>query len=912
MHYYPLKNPIFSVTGIPVMASKLVRKTSGILILLSLLLTGFTVDAAGSGPERDNRSILLTDRAGAVETPHAITSPHSESRNDIPVPEFLGYPLPVNGSLSGQTGHSESHSSFSIHNNGIDIYQIGRQEEKIIHITDYLYRRPEIREAYETYLRMKREAPEELQAMAQTVTYSIGDTRNFYVYNIAESTGGSPVYDEILFELRAIGEKSEIWVEVEELAPGKIDDNVVSAMMEALEVRTPPLSVNPDQGIIFNNIDIFALGNPALVPDPDGSGVVKVLISNLNDGWDPEEGGGFTAGFFNPADLAPRTVIRNSNHAAILYINSYPGIYSDDQPANPNRPLSTVAHEFQHLIQAGRGHLITFMDEGQSETAEIYNGFNGRSMVFLNDPDEVSGDVETQNADGFLRWRRGEQAVLNDYQRAQLFHSYLYERIGVDGVGRLTQSGPGNPWVQYQNMLNNSGSGLEFRNVLTEFYIANLLNDPSIGDGRYGYTLPQHAGVRVTNPGRRYGAEERSWVRNEQVRLRYGGAKYTEWRHVQDLSISLSSPPEIIHYLVLDEEDSDGPPEVIRLNGNEFNGEGLYRSATLVSVNTVVQSTANFGSRQFLYTAEWIPSEIREVEISYAVKPTAGYVPIPLDFSAESTFKGVAVRVDPTYDGVLKGVDFTLWHTPESVEGTGTLQVILTDSRRSSGQGPDAIYVPNEVITFRELDFGDLRPGFNSVDFTADEITLDAGRNYHFYFRVVDESEDAQLYFTFDQGSNDKSDQNYYPVRSMLAAHSTATGNLSGWSRLLGNPESDRDNDNKNMVMTARVLSRVPFDDDRPELPVSERFELLYNYPNPFNNDTKVSFNIPASVENEVRVLVEVYDVLGRRVKTLMDENRSAGKHDVLFRAQGLSSGIYILRMIAGGSTDTHKLMLLK
>ncbi len=870
------------------------------ILTLAVLLAGMNSVAVGQQPDRERQSASLTDRPGAVELIYTEREPGARAGQSAYTHENLhghhGHPI------TGHQGHRPE----------IDLYHVGQQEEIVIHITDYLYRQPEIREAYEAYLRLREEAPEALEVMAQTVTYNVGDTRKFFVYSIEESEPGSAVYDEIQFVLRAVGEKSEIWVEQEEYGPGKIDDNVVDAMMEALEDRTPPNSVNPDQGIILNNIDIFALGNPDLVPDPDGTGVVKVLISNLNDGWDPDGGGGFTAGFFNPADLAPRTVNRNSNQAAILYINSYPGIYTDDQPANPNRPLSTVAHEFQHLIQAGRGNLITFLDEGQSEAAEIFNGFNARSMTFLNDPDEVSGHVETQSADGFLRWRRGEQAVLNDYQRAQLFHSYLYERVGVDAVGRLTQSGSGNPWVQYQNILNSAGSGLEFRDVLADFYVANWLNNTQIGDGRYGYTLPQQAGVRANTPGRRYGDEERSWVRNEPVSLRYGGAKYTEWRNVQDLSISVNSSSEIIHYVIVDEDGASGPPEVIRLNGSNFDRDGMFRSVVLVSVNTVVQSVSSFGSRQFTYSAEWIPSELRVVDISYAVKPTAGYVPFPLNFSAETVFRGVAVRIDPRYEGVLQGVDFTLWHTSESVVGTGTLQVILTDSRLSSGQAADAIFVPNEAIAFREIDFENLRPGSNSVDFTADEINLEADTNYHFYYRIVDESEDAQLLLAFDQGSNDKSDNNYYPVRSLLGGYDPSTGNLNGWSRLLGTANNDRDNDNKNLVMTARVLSRVPLDEHQPKQPVSERFELLYNYPNPFNNETLVLFNIPSSVEGDVRVRVEVYDILGRRVMTLMDENRQAGKQDVLFEAGNLSSGIYILRMTAGGSADSHKLMLLK
>ncbi len=871
-------------------------RSPGILTVF-VFLSGIVSVGSGQEPVRDSERGSLTDRPGAIEIPFTEIHPknrHSEATNAKQTPGHL---------IPGHHGHVHP----------LSIYHTGKQEEKVIHITDYLYRQPEIREAYEAYLRMRKESPEELAVMAQTVAYEVGDTRNFFVYNIDESEPGSPVFDEVLFELRAVGSASEIWVEQEELGPGKIGESVVSAMMEALEVRTPPNSVNPDQGIILNNIDIFAQGNPDLVPDPDSTGMVKVLIANIQDGWDPDEGGGFTAGFFNPIDLAPRTLNRNSNQAAILYINSYPGIYTDNQPANPNRPLNTVAHEYQHLIQAGRGNLrMTFLDEGQSEVAEIFNGFNARSMVFLNDPDEVSGNVESRSLEGFLRWRTGEQAVLNDYQRAQLFHSYLYELVGVDAVGRLTQSGPGNPWVQYQNMLNNADSGLDFREVLADFYVTNWVNDPGIADGRYGYTLPQQSGVRATNPAIRYGTEERSWVSNESVSLRYGGAQYTEWRFVQDLSLSVNSPQEIRHYVIAEADGASGPPEIVRLT-DDLTFDGMYRSVVLVSVNTVVQSISGpgFGSRQFTYSAEWIPSELREVDISYSVKPTAGFVPIPLEFSSDVTFLGVAVRLDLQYEGLLKEVDFTLWHTTESVEGTGTLQVILTDSRPSSGEGTNAIFVPNEAITFRELDFSELRPGMNTVDFSEDEINLEAGVNYHFYFRIVDASEDAQLLFSFDQGSDDTSDKNYYPVRTLLGGYNPE-GELTGWSRLLGKDDNERDNDNKNMIMATRVLSRIPLEGSLPELPVSDRFELLYNYPNPFNSETQVWFNIPDSVTDEVRVRVEVYDILGRRVMTLMDENRLSGKQEVLFDAGNLSSGIYILRMNAGGSADSHKLMLLK
>ncbi len=872
-------------------------------IFLALLTGMFSLSIA-----QDNTTRNASDRNNLLEKPGGLLLEQV----------ITGFRHP-DQTHPAQTHPANSHPAHDPHTHTYPMFahpersHFEGQREKVIHVTDYLYRIPEIREAYETYLRLKKEAPHELLGMHQTVTYEVGDTRLFNVFNLEDSQPGSAVYDEVLFELRAVGEKSKIWVEQAELAPGKIDQQVVDAIMEALEVRTPPRSVNPEQGIILNNIDIFAMGDVSRVPDPDNSGKVKVLISDIQDGWDPVEGGGFTAGFFNPADLAPKTVNRNSNEAAILYINSYPGIYTDNQPANPNRPLSTVAHEYQHLIQAGRNNLITFMDEGQSEIAEIFNGFNARSMVFLNNPDEVSVNVESQSFDGFFRWRRGEQEVLMDYQRAQLFHSYLYERVGVEVVGSLTQIGWGNPWVQYQNMLNSAGSGLEFRRVLSEFYVANWLNNPSLNDGRYGYTLPQQSTARATNPGQRFEVDDRPWIRNEPVSLRYGGAQYTQWRHVHDLSLSLISPSEIYHYVIAVADEDDAIPEVIEMDDSELFLEGLYSSVVLVSVNTVVQSVTTFGSRQFTYSANWIPSDIRVVDISYNAKPVAGFVAFPFEYNTETEFRGIAARVDPEYSGVLQGVDFQLGHTDEAVTGSGMLLVSLTESYHRSGEGAGLVFAPQNEITYTVIDFDDLNPGTNSIDFSDHEIELEAEQNYHFVFVIYDESDDAQLMFNFDQGSDDQSDRNYYPVRTLLAGFNT-DGELTSWSRIRGDDTSPTNNDNKNLMMTTRVLSRVPITEGVPDLPESERFELLSNYPNPFNSKTAIRFNIPDVVEGETRVLLELYDVLGRRVMTLSDENRPAGAHTVTFDPgnQNLASGIYVVRMLAEGTSDTHRIMYLK
>ncbi|WP_234573345.1 choice-of-anchor Q domain-containing protein [Rhodohalobacter sp. 614A] len=89
---------------------------------------------------------------------------------------------------------------------------------------------------------------------------------------------------------------------------------------------------------------------------------------------------------------------------------------------------------------------------------------------------------------------------------------------------------------------------------------------------------------------------------------------------------------------------------------------------------------------------------------------------------------------------------------------------------------------------------------------------------------------------------------------------------------------------------------------------VPERFELAQNYPNPFNPTTVISYQLPVSSE----VRLEVYDMLGRNVATLVNEQVAAGRHSVHFDASHLSSGIYLYRLAAGNQVMTKKLTVVK
>jgi len=85
-------------------------------------------------------------------------------------------------------------------------------------------------------------------------------------------------------------------------------------------------------------------------------------------------------------------------------------------------------------------------------------------------------------------------------------------------------------------------------------------------------------------------------------------------------------------------------------------------------------------------------------------------------------------------------------------------------------------------------------------------------------------------------------------------------------------------------------------------------FSLSQNYPNPFNATTTISYNLP----EESDVTIDLYDIMGRKIETLVSGAQSAGTHSVVWDASNVSSGVYLYRIIAGNYTETRRCNLLK
>jgi len=86
------------------------------------------------------------------------------------------------------------------------------------------------------------------------------------------------------------------------------------------------------------------------------------------------------------------------------------------------------------------------------------------------------------------------------------------------------------------------------------------------------------------------------------------------------------------------------------------------------------------------------------------------------------------------------------------------------------------------------------------------------------------------------------------------------------------------------------------------------KFSLSQNYPNPFNPSTTLEYQLP----KRAHVTIKIFDVIGREVASLVNEERDAGTFKAIWNASKFSSGMYFARMVAGSFSITKKLLLLK
>ncbi|MBM4159220.1 MAG: T9SS type A sorting domain-containing protein, partial [Ignavibacteria bacterium] len=108
------------------------------------------------------------------------------------------------------------------------------------------------------------------------------------------------------------------------------------------------------------------------------------------------------------------------------------------------------------------------------------------------------------------------------------------------------------------------------------------------------------------------------------------------------------------------------------------------------------------------------------------------------------------------------------------------------------------------------------------------------------------------------------------------------------------------------LYLISKIKSQVVSDNVKVEEP--EEYILNQNYPNPFNPVTKIQYSLPKAGF----VTLKIYDILGREVRTLVKEMKTAGNYIVELNANELSSGVYFYKLEVNGFNDVKRMMLIK
>ena len=318
-------------------------------------------------------------------------------------------------------------------------------------ITDF---QQKSRQAYLNYA--DAESHKQIKNNKAPIVYDVGDTRNFWRYDLSVMPPGWINEPAIC---KAVGDQSYVFVASSEWDVN-INQDDVDQIMAFLEDSTLNTT---EYGIV--SMDTMLFGN---IPDEiDNDPKVIFYFSALGS-----YNGSVFDGYFSDYNQMTETEAQQDN----AHSNECEMLFMSCDPVNPTAisTLSVLSHELQHLIHWGYDlDEDTWLNEGMSELA----------MVVFGNPDPISSFPNNPN-NNLTVWEQ----QWADYVKVQLFFTYLYEVFGADFTKNITQN-PENSITSINTALAVFGDTLTFEDVFDNWVLANFINDTTFDVGQFGYTL---------------------------------------------------------------------------------------------------------------------------------------------------------------------------------------------------------------------------------------------------------------------------------------------------------------------------------------------------------------------------------------------------------------------------------------
>jgi hypothetical protein len=719
-----------------------------------------------------------------------------------------------------------------------------------IHGSDLLWKQElKVRE----YLKQHPEAMKSNALRKATWSFSEGSPKTWYADNFTTNARY-----QVSSTCKAIGNNCYIFVEDASWTAGRVTQAAVDSVRIYFDSKTP---ANSSKGIF--EMDTSAFGNP---PNVDGDLKIIILLLDIIDEYTP--GGGFIAGYFYSFNEMPASgQYFTSNHAEIFFIDTNPLDLRTSWGLNEG--ISTLAHEFQHMIHFNYDpDEITFVNEGCATLAEVNCGFPIYSPeLYANEPNHYLFD-----------WRRDDMTNVSiDYSRAARFSVYLRDQVGM-GVFKKIVADTLHGTAGIDAGLQAYGSPLRFNEILQNWFIANILDDRTF-DTNYGYiypNLPKAVEQTFFDPNVAFTTDS---VYNYAV-------QYLAFKAGSQLRATFtSSNPALIIKAVEIGPFAKCVLDVIR--NVEFT-ETLF-GTTYNEIHFVVMNMNTDTNTQAIY--------------SYTASGTGGITHTTLSYAGDAAYsiilptsnQKLATRFSPTVSGQLYSVSVALNGGVNAIKGSGKLRVSACQNISGSIGG-----IPGALIgTPVDTPFSYLSNSWNEINMQGANVPITAGTDFHIVVEVDGTIGDT-LQFLLDDGTTSPTNR--------TSSYRNGVIGTRWYNRADPNYASGRTPSYENLLLALTISVPTAVIEMTAQTNVPLQYELNQNFPNPFNPSTTIKFQMPS----KGFVTLKVYDIMGREVATLANGMREAGNYTVQWSAANLSSGVYWYRLTAGTFVQTNKMLLLK
>ena len=681
------------------------------------------------------------------------------------------------------------------------------------------------------------------------------------------------------FTLMVEGDGFNLWVETAERDNGHVQDGDINALAQALSVRTPDGSVNPNAGILENNATLF--GD---VPNYDGDGTLDILWFDITDDYPSSAP---LAGYFAPEDYDPAAPPGQGNQADVLYLDTDPLLIGAEFGIDEVKQVTVQVHQqLIHFNQDPDEH--PFVARGLAEWAKLLNGFEVCDGFYLNFP--------LEHNIAFLSWNPLEP-FLGDVQRAALFTNYFAEQLGREAALALVQE-PDIAAAGYRAVMEARNATRTLEDMVLDFHTANYVNDPAL-DPRFGYTAEACRDVRAPATGL-VDASLGTSLTPTNLELRAGGVQYFLWENVRNLRVGLNvEETEGAVRLRAILEGFDGSVSVLDGEPGALAFEGAYKQATIIIVYDQLDDPANTAFVSL--SAAWDGTAVETENVAYDGGQIA---------SSPPNF----VQVD------RDGIQAVRFEVPEGMRLAKVILAPFFENQFVDGNGVPLgpATAPRDFRLHVWDDDGTGQPGTErlTLERTDPRPYVLAGLALsHFALDVLDQLALSTLSKVVYVGlSNTGDDDNH-----LVMALAPFTGdnpaflfaNFDGSARW--HPLATLNNSGQ--ALENRVIPiRAQFQAEAIDTAVDEAearspaVALHPNYPNPFNPNTTIRYTLPQAVP----VRLVVYDVLGREVAVIIDAPQPAGDHRVRLDASAWASGSYFYTLQTPHQRLTRMMVLVR